>query len=48
MFSEEMEEKEFNAELWQKAKVEKDLKLAEMRNGNNEPKKQVGFGHTLL
>lgn len=41
---EEMEEKEFNAELWQKAKVEKDLKLAEMRNGNNEPKKQVGFG----
>lgn len=39
-----MEEKEFNAELWQKAKVEKDLKLAEMRNGNNEPKKQVGFG----
>ncbi|MGN1370728.1 MAG: hypothetical protein ACI4XM_00395, partial [Candidatus Coprovivens sp.] len=40
---EEMEEKEFNAELWQKAKVEKDLKLAEMQNGNNEPKK-VGFG----
>lgn len=39
-----MEEKEFNEELWEKAKVEKDLKLAEMQNGNNEPKKQVGFG----
>ena len=32
-----------SSELWEKARVEKEQKLAEMQNGNNEPKK-VGFG----
>lgn len=40
---EEMEEKEFDPDLWEKARVEKEQKLVEMQNENRN-EKQVGFG----
>lgn len=39
----DMEEKEFNPTLWEKARAEKEKKLAEMQNENRN-EKQVGFG----